>query len=150
MAWRIRSAIGAAVAALCAAAPAAALEVKVPLDQARPVTLAVPASGVVVGNSSIAGVSLQSDRLLFVTGRSYGSTNLIVVSATGRTIYEARVSVVPDESNMVMVTRGVATVGQECSPTCRRRPDISDDAGAYDLTTKQIRDHAAIATGQSE
>ena len=125
------------VLAMCAAATIAATgvasagEVQVALDQSRPITLPAAASGVVIGNPSVAGVSVQNDRLLFVTGRSYGSTNLIVVGRNGRPIYESRITVIPDETNVVMVTRGVATARLDCSPLCRRRPDISDETTAF-------------------
>ena len=54
-------------------------EIRVALDQAVAVRLAGAANGISIGNPSIAGVSVQNDHLLFVTGRSYGSTNLIVL-----------------------------------------------------------------------
>lgn len=137
-----------ALAALALAAEAAAGEVQVALDQSRPITLPGSASGVVIGNPSVAGVSVQNDRLLFVTGRSYGSTNLIVVGRSGRPIYEARVTVIPDESNVVMVTRGGATQRLDCNPLCRRRPDISDDPQSFGTTTEQITARATQAGGQ--
>jgi Flp pilus assembly secretin CpaC len=70
----------AALAAACVlAAPASAFarDIRVALDQAFPIRLAEPAQGVAVGNPAIAGVSIQNDRFLFVTGRSYGSTRLV-------------------------------------------------------------------------
>jgi Flp pilus assembly secretin CpaC len=122
---------------------------RVAIDQARPLNLSAPAAGVVVGNPSIAGVSLQSDRLLFITGRSYGITNLIVVGANGRPIYESRISVVPDENgSTVMVTRGTSTVRHDCAPVCRRTPDIADDTNAFDEVSKQVATHSGAANAQ--
>ena len=80
-------------------------------------------------------------------GRSYGSTNLIVVGRNGRPIYEARVTVIPDETNVVMVTRGMATARLDCSPLCRRRPDISDDSSAFTQTNEQIAARTSQASG---
>ncbi|KAF0173679.1 MAG: pilus assembly protein N-terminal domain-containing protein [Hyphomonadaceae bacterium] len=122
-------------------------EVQVALDQSRPITLPDSATGVVIGNPSVAGVSVQNDRLLFVTGRSYGSTNLIVVGPTGRPILETRITVVPDETNVVMVTRGAATARLDCNPLCRRRPDISDDQTAFTQTNEQISTRNSQAGG---
>lgn len=119
----------AAVAAVCvfaASAPAFARDIRVALDQAFPIRLSEPAEGVAVGNPAIAGVSVQNDRFLFVTGRSYGSTNLVVVGSNGRVLYSGRVVVAPDETDVVMVTRGVDTARLECTPLCRPRPDIGD------------------------
>jgi hypothetical protein len=119
---------------------------QVPLDQARALALKAPATGVVIGNPSIAGVSLQNDRLLFVTGRSYGTTNLIVIGAGNRPVYEGTVTVVSSEGGgIVTVTRGLNTVRQSCTPVCRKTPDISDDPSAFDEVKKQIENHAASA-----
>lgn len=119
----------AAAAAICvfaASSPAAARDIQIALDQAFPIRLAEAAEGVAVGNPSIAGVSVQNDRFLFVTGRSYGATNLVVVGANGRVLYSGRVVVSPDETDVVMVTRGGDTNRLECTPLCRPRPDIGD------------------------
>lgn len=119
--------IGAAFAIAAAMAPpASARDIMVALDQAFPIRLAAPAQGVAIGNPSIAGVSVQNDQFLFVTGRSYGTTNLVVVGADGRLLYSGLVTVTPDETNVVMVTRGSATARLECTPLCRPRPDIGD------------------------
>lgn len=108
------------------ASPAFARDIRVALDQAFPIRLAEPAEGVAVGNPTIAGVSVQNDQFLFVTGRSYGSTNLVVVGEGGRVLYSGRIVVTPDETDVVMVTRGVDTARLECTPLCRPRPDIGD------------------------
>ncbi len=135
-----------ALAAVCAfATPAAARDVRVALDQAFPIRLAEPAEGVAIGNPSIAGVSVQNDRFLFVTGRSYGSTNLVVVGAGGRVLYSGRVVVTPDETDVVMVTRGIETARLECTPLCRPRPDIGDGEASQSVT-QQITGRAAASS----
>lgn len=133
----------AALAIVCTVAtPALARDVRVALDQAFPIRLAEPAEGVAIGNPSIAGVSVQNDRFLFVTGRSYGSTNLVVVGAEGRVLYSGRVVVTPDETDVVMVTRGNETARLECTPLCRPRPDIGDGQ-ASQAVAEQITGRAA-------
>ncbi len=120
------------------AAPAAARDIRVALDQAFPIRLAEAAEGVAIGNPAIAGVSVQNDRFLFVTGRSYGSTNLVVVGANGRVLYSGRVQVVPDETDVVVVTRAGQTARLECTPLCRPRPDIGDDPALAGQVQGQI------------
>ena len=120
-----------AAASMFAASSAAyARDIRVALDQAFPIRLAEAAEGVAVGNPTIAGVSVQNDRFLFVTGRSYGSTNLVVIGAEGRVLYSGRVVVSPDETDVVMITRGTETARLECTPLCRPRPDIGDGAAS--------------------
>lgn len=121
-------------------------EIRVALDQAVAVRLAGAAAGVSIGNPSIAGVSVQNDHVLFVTGRSYGSTNLIVMGEGDHVLYSGRVIVVADESNVVMVTRGANTERLECTPLCRPRPDIGDGHEAYEAAASQISNHATTAS----
>lgn len=135
-----------ALAALAGASTAAqAQELRVALDESRAVQTSQPISGIVIGNPSVAGVSVQNERLMFVTGRSYGQTNVIVVGTNGRPIMERRIMVVPDENNVVMVTRGASTARLECNPQCRRRPDLSDDADAFSKANEQITSRASVA-----
>lgn len=123
----------AAAAVLISAGAADARDIRVALDQAFPIRLSEPAEGVAIGNPTIAGVSVQNDRFLFVTGRSYGSTNLVVVGSDGRVLYSGRVVVMPDETDVVMVTRGIETARLECTPLCRPRPDIGDGAASQSV-----------------
>lgn len=134
-----------AVGLIAVSSAADARDIRVALDQAFPIRLAESAEGVAIGNPSIAGVSVQNDRFLFVTGRSYGSTNLVVVGANGRVLYSGRVVVTPDETNVVMVTRGVETARMECTPLCRPRPDIGDGE-ASQAVNEQITTRAATAS----
>ncbi|MGQ0532173.1 MAG: pilus assembly protein N-terminal domain-containing protein, partial [Caulobacteraceae bacterium] len=119
-------------------------DIRVALDQAFPIRLSEAAEGVAIGNPAIAGVSVQNDMFLFVTGRSYGSTNLVVVGGNGRVLYSGRVVVTPDETDVVMVTRGNETARLECTPLCRPRPDIGDGASSQTVN-EQITSRAATA-----
>jgi Flp pilus assembly secretin CpaC len=128
-----------------AATPASANDITVALDQAFPIRLSAPAEGVAIGNPSIAGVSVQNDQFLFVTGRSYGTTNLVVVGEGGRLLYSGRVTVSPDETNVVIVTRGADTTRLECTPLCRPRPDIGD--ADFQSVNEQVSARANAAGG---
>jgi Flp pilus assembly secretin CpaC len=141
----LRPLVAAAAALFMFAAPASARDVRVALDQAFPIRLSEPAEGVAIGNPSIAGVTVQNDMFLFVTGRSYGSTNLVVVGQNGRVLYSGRVVVAPDETDVVMVTRGVETARLECTPLCRPRPDIGDGEQSQSVND-QITARSAVAS----
>ena len=135
-----------AFAALFVGARAQADELRVAIDEAIPVRLAGPASGVAVGNPSVVGVSIQDERMIFITGRSYGSTNVVVVGDGGRLLFAGRVLVEAVEGEgAVMVTRGLATSRLTCSPMCRPDPDIGDDQTTYSQANNQIQSHASRA-----
>jgi Flp pilus assembly secretin CpaC len=125
-AGKIATALMCALAFIAVAMTSAARaeDIRVALDQAFPIRLGAPAEGVAVGNPNIAAVTVQDDQLLFVTGRSYGTTNLVIVGENGRILYSGRVVVAPDERGLVMVTRGTTTQRMDCSPLCRERPDV--------------------------
>jgi Flp pilus assembly secretin CpaC len=137
----------ASVAFIVATGAAQARDIQVALDQSFPVRLAQSASGVAVGNPTIAAVSMQNDHLFFVTGRAYGTTNITVVDANNRVMYSGRVVVVPDETHVVRVTRGTETAQLECTPMCRPAPDIGD--ATFEAVSQQITSRASSATSST-
>lgn len=146
MSWAQKAAkliVAAAAVTAALATTASARDIRVALDQAFPIRLAEAAEGVAIGNPAIAGVSVQNDRFLFVTGRSYGSTNLVVVGAGGRVLYSGRVQVIADETDVVVVTRAGETARLECTPVCRPRPDIGDSAASVSTLQGQISGRGA-------
>jgi Flp pilus assembly secretin CpaC len=122
-------------------------DIRLMIDTAEPLRLPAAAGGVVVANPSIAGVSVQNDRLLFVTGRAYGATSLTVVDTEGRTMYHGIITVLPSEDQSVMVTRGVATSRFLCTPVCRPQPDIGDDPAGFGTAIGQAGARAGAARG---
>ena len=138
-------AAAAAASLMAIAGGASAEDIQVPLDMAAPVRLSAPAEGIAVGNPSIIGVSVQNERLIFVTGRSYGNTNLVIVGRGGRTLFNGRVTVTPDETGQVTVTRGVATERLSCNPICRPRPDIGDSTTSFAAVDEQVNRRATAA-----
>jgi hypothetical protein len=114
-----------AVALLAAAAltPAvtAAQTVTAPLGRAVRVPLGgAAASDVVVGNPKVADVTVVSPSVVFVSGKSFGSTNVIVMDRTGRTLFNGTVNVPMPEDGQVSVMRGPKTATYYCSPSCDR------------------------------
>lgn len=90
----------------------------VAVNEARAVPLSGAAAGVAVGNPLIAAVTVQNDRLVFVTGKGIGATNLVIVDGAGRTILERTVMVTPNQASSVALTRGAQTVLHDCTPIC--------------------------------
>ena len=112
--------LGAALLALAAAAPAWAVQVH--MDQSTVVDLAAPAGGIIVGNASIADVTLINPRRVAILGRAYGLTNVIVTDRMGRTIFQQEVNVAPASAGRVSLYRGALVTNFACSPRCERTP----------------------------
>ena len=109
-----------ALVLLFALAPMAAraASLAVSLDQAVRLTLRSPAQDVIVGNPAIADVTVADQRHLVIVGKSYGVTNLVVVDAAGRTIFNRQLIVGAASEGRVSVYRGPVATSYACSPTC--------------------------------
>ena len=82
-----------AVLLLLAAPAAAHAALTVPIDQTRRVTFGGTAANIVVGNPDIADVNVIDGRNLMVVGKRFGVTNLVVLDAAGRTLFDSEVVV---------------------------------------------------------
>ena len=102
----------------------------VQLNKTELVRLPEAASAVVVGNPAIADVSVHSSDTIFIVGRGFGATNLIVLNTRGETIMNADVHVVNSTtSNNVQVFHGSAGMRStyNCSPYCQPAPILGDN-----------------------
>ena len=76
-----------------------AREIVVDLDYARVVKIPAGAHTLVIGNPLIADVTmLKNNQLMVITGKSFGTTNLIVLDRAGAQVGESIVTVVPARS----------------------------------------------------
>jgi hypothetical protein len=137
MSWRSLR-LSAVSAVLIAAVPAYAEVVSVNPDEARIMRLPPGAATVVIGNPMIADASLQAGNILVLTGKGYGSTNLLVLDHGGRVILDRTVEVkTPKSADMVVVYRGTKRESYSCAPECAPRITLGDDNEFFDQTQSQ-------------
>ena len=86
----ILAAVALAGAVTSATAQDAPTIVAVTVDNAKVIRLPESTQTVIVGNPIIADVSLQKNGVLILTGKSFGSTNLIALDNAGAMIAETR------------------------------------------------------------
>ncbi len=127
-----------------------AADLNVKIDQAELVRLDKPGAEVIIGNPSIADVSVQSGRILVVTGKSTGLTNIIVLDGNGREIYEKNIVVAVDSKRHVAVNRGIARETYSCSPVCGPTPTPGDSIAFFDQTSKEIISKIGLAQSAAE
>jgi Flp pilus assembly secretin CpaC len=132
------------------AQPTAAQDIGVVLDQARLVKIPERISTVVIGNPLIADVSVQSGGLMVITGKGYGTTNIVALDRTGAVLMERTVSVLPPRQNVVVVYRGVDRETYSCTPTCDRRITLGDAPAFFDATLAQTANRNAQALGGAQ
>ena len=89
------------MAAASAMTPAAAADLVVRYDQSQLLRLPRAVSEVIIGNPSIADVTVQGGNLLVVTGKTFGVTNIIALDADRNVIQDQRVLVKRDEGKVV-------------------------------------------------
>ena len=118
-----------AVIALVALAPAAiAGDLVVKYDQSQLLRVPRAVTSIIIGNPSIADVTVQSPNLLVVTGRTFGITNVIALDADRNVIQDQRVVVVRDGTSQVSLYRGVKRETYNCAPHCNPSLMAGDDS----------------------
>ncbi|MBV1703441.1 MAG: pilus assembly protein N-terminal domain-containing protein, partial [Hyphomicrobiales bacterium] len=124
---RVAALLGLALAASAAALSAARAEtVDVTVDRAKVIKVPAGAATIVIGNPIIAEVLLLKDSgSAVVTGKGYGTTNIITLDATGRQIDDSVVHVTP-APGLLVVQRGMERQSYSCRPVCMPTVQLGD------------------------
>jgi hypothetical protein len=125
-----------AIGALIAPHLAAAEDLVVQYDQARLLRLPEPAANIIVGNPSIADVTLQSTELLIITGKTFGVTNLIILDKNNKIILNQRLMVKSDDQKVVSLQRGISTTTYACVPKCEPVLKVGDEPNHFSEVAK--------------
>ncbi len=88
------------------------------MNQARVLKLDRPISKVIIGNSDVADATVADAKTIVLTGRSFGTTNLVILDTDGNAIVDERILVSIDEGNTVRVFRQTVRSVLSCTPNC--------------------------------
>jgi len=136
--------------AVAAATPAHAIDtITVVLDQAKITKLPEGVATIVIGNPLIADITVQPGGLMVVTGKGFGSTNLIALDRAGAVLSERNIEVLPAQDT-VAVFRGGARTSYSCTPQCEPRITLGDAPEFFDATVAQSANRAARAAGAAK
>ena len=91
---------------------------RVYMDHARVLKLDRPVSKVIIGNSQVADATVADAQTIVLTGRNFGTTNLVLLDADGNAIVDERILVSIDEGNTVRVFRQTDRSVLSCTPNC--------------------------------
>jgi Flp pilus assembly secretin CpaC len=120
--------------------------IRVDIDYARIVKIPQGAQTLVIGNPLIADITmLKSSQLMVITGKSFGTTNLIVLDRSGAQVGESIVTVVPSDDKVV-VQRGMHRESLSCNPRCAKAVDLADDVQYMNTTIDAVKAHDTAAT----
>lgn len=135
----------ASLSALIVCAAASAQQFTVETGKTKPLKLKQTAGSVVLGNPNVADVAVHSENMLFISGKTFGTTNLIVFDSEGETIYSANIVVTTNTANMVSVNRAGANFTYDCAPACRPGLSIGDDEGHYNQIYTQMEQQRELS-----
>lgn len=143
------SLIIAGIAAFSSAAmsPAMAEDLMVKFDQSQILRLSRPAAEIIVGNPSIADVTIQAGNILVVTGKSFGITNIIALDAERNIIQDQRVTVRRDEAGVVNLHKGISRHTFACMPQCNPTITVGDDVGFMSSVLTQSKNKMTFSEG---
>ena len=118
------------------AQPARADEVSV--DEARIMKLPDRVATIVIGNPLIADAALQGGGILVLTGKGFGSTNLLALDRSVKVIKDTTIQVVgPASRDLVVVYKGIERESYSCAPECERRLTLGDSPAYFGAILSQ-------------
>ncbi|AKI02766.1 Pilus formation protein N terminal region [Hoeflea sp. IMCC20628] len=92
--------------------------IRVFMDHARILKLDRTISKVIIGNAAVADVAISDPQTIVLTGKSYGTTNLVILDQAGDAIVDERILVSVDEANTLRVFKQTSRSVFSCSPSC--------------------------------
>lgn len=121
--------------------------VTVLVDNAKVIRLPEKTQTVIVGNPIIAEVTPQKNGVLVLTGKSFGSTNLIALDAGGALIAETMIRVEASRDATITVQRGLERESLSCTPNCQPSVQLGDAAAYFGAASGQADTRRKLATG---
>lgn len=88
------------------------------LNHAKVLKLDQPVSKVIIGNAEVADATVADSRTIVLTGKAFGTTNLVLLDAEGNALLDERILVSIDEGNTVRMYRQTERTVLSCTPTC--------------------------------
>lgn len=116
-----------AVTSFSATAAASDPIYQIDLNKTQILRLPAAAGSVVIGNPSIADVTIHSPTTIMVVGRGFGETNLIILDRNGHTMVDADIQVTSiTPSNGVRLFNAKSRETYSCAPYCQPSPVMGD------------------------
>ncbi len=128
---------------------ASAQDLIVTYDQSQLWHLDRPVAEIIIGNPTIAEVTIQGSDLLVVTGKSFGITNIIALDAERKIVAERRILVQRDQLRVVNLHKGSKRETYNCSPQCNPTITIGDDPQYFETTAKLSEQKMKLSSGNA-
>ena len=144
-------AIGMIAASAALSGASAAEPIYVALDVAKVARLPPNTATLVIGNPSIADITmLKASGSMVITGKSYGETNLIALDKNGELVAESPIRV-RQSGIHVLVQRGAERESYSCAPDCMLSPQLGDGKAFEAMNTQiQLRNSSLSGAAQTQ
>lgn len=124
----------------------AAEAIVVETDQTLMVSIPAVPGAVVIGNPSIADVSMQGTKM-FILGRNFGTTNIYILDNDGNPMATFDVSVKHTTENTLALFKGTLRHSYNCAPLCESELQVGDNIDYTKILGDQIKSKMELATG---
>jgi Flp pilus assembly secretin CpaC len=101
---------------------------RVYMNQARILKLDRPISKVIIGNDKVADATVADAKTIVLTGRSFGTTNIVLLDRAGNAVLDERILVSIDEGNTVRVFKQTERTVLSCDPNCEEHSKFDNTA----------------------
>jgi Flp pilus assembly secretin CpaC len=118
----------------------------VEVDESQILQLPKAPGAIVIGNPSVADVSIQGQKI-FVHGRGYGQTNLTILDLEGNQMANFSLVGVHSQPTTISVYRGLERSSYSCAPNCEAQVQVGDSQAFMSQTIGQLNAKMGLATG---
>jgi Flp pilus assembly secretin CpaC len=119
--------------------------VLVTVDRAKVFRIDDGAAAVIVGNPFIADVAMFDQNTVVITGKSYGTTNLVILDANNKPIVDEVITVRASDDDVVSVYRKASRMTMSCSPTCEPTLRLGDADIAFKEAAEQATSRNSLS-----
>lgn len=126
----------------------AAQELIIKTDQTQLISISGQPGAVVIGNPSIADATVHGDKI-FVHGRAFGSTNLIILDENGNQLSSLEITVQRGGENNLAMYKAGARYSYVCAPACEATLQSGDLPDWFADIAKMDGKKSGLATGKS-
>jgi Flp pilus assembly secretin CpaC len=120
----------------------------VEVDESQILQLPKAPGAIVIGNPSIADVSIQGQKI-FVHGRGFGQTNLTILDLEGNQMANFSLVGVHSQPTSIAVFRGPERFSYSCYPNCEAQVQVGDNSGYVSNTAGQLGTKMGLANGST-
>jgi Flp pilus assembly secretin CpaC len=121
-------------------------QVRVMLDRTQLITMSVQPATVVIGNPAIADANISGNQV-FINGYSPGTTNIIMLDASGASLANLEVVVTRASTETAAVFRSGGRQSLVCPDYCDPTVEIGDAATNFEAVSSQAQAKRAAALG---